>query len=117
MASVTVEGDRLHVRMSPLERLAAFHGDVVVPLSSIAEARVIERALDGLRGIRAPGTGVPGVIAYGTRRGSFGRDFAAVRGSGPGLVIELRGAKFRRVVVSLADPDPARELITASTRR
>ena len=29
------------------------------------------------RNSRAPGTGIPGVIALGTRRGSFGKDFPA----------------------------------------
>ena len=41
--------------------------------------------------MRAPGTGWPGVIAVGTRRGSFGKDFAAVHGKGPAVVVELAG--------------------------
>ena len=117
MASVSVEGDQFRVKLSGLERLAALRGDVVVPIASVAQVRKLDRALDGLRGIRAPGTGLPGVLSYGTRRGSFGRDFAAVFGRGPGVAIELRDAPFKQLVLSAADPDSVRVLVlTASPR-
>ena len=40
----------------------------------------------------------------GTRRGSFGKDFAAVHGKGPALVIELGGAEWARLVLTADDP-------------
>ena len=100
-----VDGDELVVRLSPLEQLGAFHRDVRVPRSWVREVRAARDAWSELRGTRAPGTGIPKVIALGTRRGSFGRDFAAVRGTGPGVVVELDGAPFARLMVSCADPD------------
>ena len=60
---------------------------------------------DRPRGLFAPGTGLPGVIAYGTRRYSGGIDFAALRGKGPAVRVDLDdSAKFGRLVVSGADP-------------
>ncbi|MGH3416410.1 MAG: hypothetical protein ACRDSS_08075, partial [Actinocrinis sp.] len=58
-----------------------------------------------LRGVRAPGTGIPGVIAYGVRRLTGGApDFAAVHGSGPAVRVELGPcARFRRLVISVPD--------------
>ena len=47
-----------------------------------------------------PGTGVPNVIAVGTRRGGFGKDFTATHGTGPGVVVELAGADYGRLVVT-----------------
>lgn len=105
MAQIAVDGDELVVRLSPLERVGAFHRDVRISRSCVREVRATRDAWSELRGIRAPGTGIPKVIALGTRRGSFGRDFAAVRGVGPALVVELDGAPFSRLVVSCADPD------------
>ncbi|HEY5189444.1 MAG TPA: hypothetical protein VII87_10450, partial [Solirubrobacteraceae bacterium] len=86
MASLAVDGTELCVRLTALEKLAAMHGDIRVPLSSVAEVRVEPDPWCALRGVRAPGTGVPGVIAYGVRRGTGGRpDFAAVHSRGPAV--------------------------------
>jgi hypothetical protein len=44
------------------------------------------------------------VISLGTRRGGGIRDFAAVYGNRPAVVVELEGAEFDRLVVSVHDP-------------
>jgi hypothetical protein len=104
MARIAVEGDRVVVRLSGLERLGAFiGGDVSVPLSSVRAASVAPDPWTALRGIRAPGTGWPGVIALGHRRGSGIHDFAAVYGHRPAVVVDLAGDRFDRLVVSTDD--------------
>jgi hypothetical protein len=105
MADLEVDGDRLALRLTTKEHLEGMHRDVVVPRSSVAVVRVTEDVWSELRGIRAPGTGLPGVIAVGTRRGSFGKDFAAVHGTGRGVVVELVGQPFSRFVITAADPE------------
>ncbi len=112
MAELEIHGDQLTVRLSPAEHLEGMHGDIVVPKSSVAEARVVEDVWPELRGIRAPGTGIPGVIAVGTRRGSFGQDFASVHGKGRGVVVELTGQKFGRIVITTSDPEGTVRRIT-----
>lgn len=82
MAHVHVEGETVIVRLSPWERLGAMHGDIRVPREAVTGARVAIDPWTELRGIRAPGTGIPGVVALGTRRGRFGKDFAAVTATG-----------------------------------
>jgi hypothetical protein len=69
-----------------------------------------------LRGIRAPGTGLPGVIALGTWRYRGGKDFAALYRGGPALVIELDGAEYRRLLVSAHDAVALREELVADTK-
>lgn len=100
MAHLEIEGDELVLSLSRLEKIEGFHGDIRVPLSSVREVRYVADTWPELRGIRAPGTGVPGVIAVGTRRGGAIKDFAVVHGRGPGIVVELAGAQFDRLVVS-----------------
>jgi len=68
------------------------HGDIVVPKSSVVEARVVEDVRPELRGIRVPGTGIPGVIASGPVGGSFGQDSPRYTAEGPGVVVERRPA-------------------------
>jgi hypothetical protein len=106
MAQVVVSGNTVTLALTKVERLEGFHGDIVAPVSSVTAVRASDDLWSELRGIRAPGTGIPKVIAVSTRRGSFGKDFAVVHGTGPGVVVEFAGEEFQRWVVSAADPGP-----------
>jgi hypothetical protein len=105
MATLITDGDELIVQLSALERLAAFRGDARVPLSAITSVDVEPDPFGALRGIRAPGTGWPGVIAYGVRRYAGGRDFALVRSNARALRIDLDDSSpFARLLISIEDP-------------
>lgn len=52
------------------------------PLTAVRSVRAAGRAYSELRGIRAPGTGLPGAIALGTWRYRGGPDLVAVCGRG-----------------------------------
>ena len=100
MARLIIDGPDLVVGLSWLEKLGAFRGDVRVPL----------------RAVRSPGTGVPGVIALGTRHYAGGRDFAALRGRGPAVRVDLDGqSTFARLVVSVRDTRSTVAAIHAAT--
>ena len=104
VASLTVDGDTVRLHLSWLEKLGAFRGEVRLPRSSVSAVRITDHPWAELRGIRAPGTGIPGVISLGTRRAAGVRDFAAVYRNRPAVVIDLDGAEFNRLVVSVDDP-------------
>jgi hypothetical protein len=106
VADLAVDGNELVLHLHAVEKAEGFHGDVRVPLTAVESVRAVDDAWPELRGIRAPGTGVRGVIALGTRRHPLGRDFVAVYGKGPATVVELAGLPFLRLVVS--SPDAAR---------
>lgn len=103
MADLTVDGNELVLHMHATEKAEGFHGDIRVPLSAVEAVRAVDDPWPELRGIRAPGTGVPKVIAVGTRRGNFGKDFAAVHGKGQAVVVDLTGAEYGRLVVTCDD--------------
>ena len=64
-----------------------------------SRVRVVDSAWEGeLRGWRAPGTGLPERHRGGDASGGFGKDFAAVHGTGRAVVVELEGADFGRLV-------------------
>lgn len=112
MPALETDGDALVVRLSRAEQLLAFRGDVRFPLSAITSVDVEPDPFGALRGIRAPGTGWPGVIAYGVRRYAGGRDFAAVRSKRPALRIDLDdSAPFARLLISIKDPQAWVEMI------
>jgi hypothetical protein len=107
MASLVIQRDELVVRLSQLEQLAAFRGDVRVPLSAVQDVHVDQAPYEALRGIRAPGTGVPRVLAYGVRLLTGGcPDFAALHGKGPAVCVDLAPqAGFGRLLVTVDDPE------------
>ena len=104
LANILVRDGELVVHLSRLEKLGALHADVRVRLSQVVWARVVEHPWPALRGMRLPGTGIPGVIMLGTKRGAFGADFAAVYHDRPAVVVELRDAAFARLIVTVDDP-------------
>jgi len=104
MARIVIADGTVTLALSLVERLEGFRGDITAATTSVTRAWPSDDLWSELRGIRAPGTGLPGVISVCTRRGSFGKDFAAVHGRGPGVVVEFDGEPFQRWVVSVADP-------------
>jgi hypothetical protein len=99
VAELQIEGADLVLHLHAIEKAEGAHSDMRVPLSSVTAVRsVVGVAWQG-----APGTGLTNVIAVGTRRGNFGKDFAAVHGKGPAVVVELEGLDYQRLIVTLDD--------------
>ncbi len=104
MAQILLAADTLSVSMTDVEKLEALR-DVVVARSSVTKARVASDGMAELHGIRAPGTGLPGVIAVGTWRDQGSKTFAVCHGRRPAVVIELKGEAYDRLVVTLDDAE------------
>jgi len=106
VARLLVGGDDLRVLLTPPERFGALvHGDISVPLEAVGLVRVSDDPWAELRGMRAPGTAVPRRIALGTWRHALGRDFVAVYGKRPAVIVELAGVRFARLVISTRDAE------------
>jgi hypothetical protein len=107
VASLDVESDQLVIRLSAVEQAAALRREVRVPLASVSDVCAEPDPWGALRGVRAPGTGIPGVVAYGVRRITGGApDFAAIHGCGPAVRVDLApGAPFGRLVVTVEDAE------------
>ena len=105
MAWLDVAGDEVVLRLSLFERLGGFvKGDGRIPLTAIANVRAVDDPWRELRGLRSPGTDWPRRVAVGTWRFPGGKDYVALRGRGPGVVLELQGFEFSRVLVSAPEP-------------
>jgi hypothetical protein len=114
MATLRTDDGDLVVEPSALEKAEAVHGDVRVSLAAVRQVRAVTDPWPVLRGIRAPGTGLPGVIAVGTRRGDFGSDFAVVHGKGPAVVVDLGEAKYSRLVITVENAESVADEILRS---
>jgi hypothetical protein len=106
MAKLIVDGPNLVVALSWLEKLGALHRNVRVPLRAVRSVEAEPQPWYALRGVRLAGTGLPGVIALGTRYYKGGRDFAAIEPGRPAIRVELSDeAPFGQLIVSVRDAD------------
>ena len=105
MARLLAHDGELWVRLSRREKLGALHGDIRVPRDAVEELHVSRSPFRELRGTRAPGTGIPRVIALGTWRHRGGKDFAALYRGKPAVILRLRDAPFERLLIAADDAD------------
>jgi len=82
------------------EQLGALHADIRVPLRHVVHAEVVENPWRLLRGLRAPGTALPGLIMLGTSRRRGKKDFCAIYRGKPAVVVQLRDEAFDRLIVT-----------------
>jgi hypothetical protein len=106
MAKLIVDGPDLVVRLSPLEKLGAFHRDVRVPLRAVLSVQAEPHPWEAVRGVRLAGTGIPGVAVLGTRYFKGGRDFVALVARRPAIRVELSDeAPYKQLLLSVRDPE------------
>ena len=114
MARLEIDGDDLVLRLSTLEKLGAFRGDVRVPLSDVRDVTITDDPFREGRGLRAPGTGWPGRIALGTFRRRHGHEIYAFYRRRPAVVVALRGTRPGRLIVTVEDPQAVADRIRAA---
>ena len=102
MTKVSTSGDKLIVDMLGWDKLWSLKSRLDVPLAHVGGVRAAagERA----RGLRMPGTYIPGLITAGTFEHGGQRDFWAVHNAQQAVAIELHDEFFSRLVVQVPDP-------------
>jgi len=111
MASLQADSDTLTLVLSRAEKLQALHSDLTVPLVHVVSIEPVADLWSQLRGIRAPGTGIPRRLLLGTTRYQGGRDFCIARFNTAGIVVTLRDEAFSRLLVSTPSLDAAVETV------
>ena len=107
MAELVIDNESLTVVLSAAERVEALHRNVTVPRAAITGVRAVVDGMDEVRGLRAPGTGLPGVVMVGTWRSGDSTTFAVCHGRRPAVVVDLTGQAFDRLVVTVDNPEEA----------
>ena len=103
MAKVRVIDEELILELSFWERVGALHSSPRVSLNAVTKVEFIDNLWSNnvLRGVRAPGTGIPYKVLLGTMRGRSYRDFTAIKGRGAGVVVTLSEGPFERWIFTL----------------
>lgn len=117
MAQVTIAGDDLIVDVEGLDKLWALKSRLTVPLGNVRGATADPGIVREPKGIRAPGTHVPGVVVAGSFYADGERVFWDVRDADKAIVIELGDDRYARLVIEVDDPRGTVDLIEEAVRR
>jgi hypothetical protein len=102
MATLQPTTTSLTVALTRAEKIWGLLRDVTVPLSAIRSVETVEDGAAALRGLRAPGLGLPG-RKIGTWRRKGERTLVSVRRGRPALRIRLEGQRYDTLLVGADD--------------
>ena len=118
MVDLSIAEGKLTLHVRGADKLWAFKSSLEIPLVHIAGVRADPKAARGwYHGIRMPGTNVPGVITAGTFYQDGKRVFWDVHNPDNTVVIELKDERYNELIVEVADPKGAVELVRAALPR
>jgi hypothetical protein len=117
MARVSIEAGELVVDVEGLDKLWALKSRLSIPLANVRGATLDPGMVREHKGVRAPGTHVPGVIVAGTFHHEGERVFWDVRDAAKAVVIELDDEQFARLVVQVEDPAATVDLVEGAISR
>ena len=95
--------DELVVHLSTWEAVASVHRSLRIPLANVRGATEDEGFRGRELGLRAPGTGLPGVLHAGTFYKDGDRQFVFIGPNTHPVVIELENEKWSRIVLGVED--------------
>jgi len=114
MARVSVDDGDLVVDVEGMDKLWALKSRLTIPLANVRGATADPGIVREGKGIRAPGTYLPGVIVAGTFHHDGERVFWDVRDPAKAVVIELVDEHYARLVIEVADPSSTVDLIESA---
>ncbi|MGY1809019.1 hypothetical protein ACI8AF_16745 [Blastococcus sp. SYSU D00669] len=103
MATLQRTADTVRVSFTPAEKLGGLVRDLEVPRSAVTGVALVTDPLADLRGLRAPGLGVPGVRKIGTWRRRGTRTLVSIRRHQPAVRVDLSGQRYDTLLIGADD--------------
>jgi hypothetical protein len=110
MVNIHIENGVVTFRIAGVHKLWALKSRIVVPVQDIVAVDGSEAA-PRWAGWRIAGTWMPGLITAGTFRQDGQWTFWDVAHSPAAIVVTLRGHWYSRLIIEVARPDDARQLL------
>ena len=104
MVDVIIENDKVVFNVKGIHKVLALKSRIEVPREHIASARIDSTVFSIYKGIRAPGTYIPGLITAGTFRKDGKRIFWDVFRKSNAIVVDLVEEKYSQLVIEVAEP-------------
>ena len=112
VVEVMVGETQVRLELTGWDRLWALKNNLVFPLESVYNVYA-DPAATRPNGFRLPGTSFPGFILAGTYVGET-REFWCIHYTGRGVVFELDGLFYTRIVVDVRDPEAVVQRVRAA---
>ena len=118
MVEIGVEGDKAVFTVQGWDKLWALRSRLEVPLAHIRDVHADPSpAMGWFQGLKLAGTDIPNVFRAGTFYQDRGWVFWDVRHAEKAIVVELHDARFQKLVVEVADPAAAVQLLKQALPR
>lgn len=115
MVELSIDEGKLKLSVMGADKLWSLKSHLEIPLVHIAGVRAdTEVARSWWHGLRMPGTNLPGVITAGTFYQDGKRVFWDVHHPENTIVIGLHDEKYNELIVEVADPQAAINLIQSA---
>lgn len=112
MAHLLITDDAVTIDMSRGEKLETGHRNQTFPRSAISGVRAVPDCVAEVHGMKGVGIQLPD-----SRVGSWHDHghvtFAVCHGRGPGIVIDLAGSKYDKVVLTIENPEDIAACLSA----
>ncbi|MBT3501934.1 MAG: hypothetical protein HOB40_10150 [Candidatus Marinimicrobia bacterium] len=106
MVNVTITDGIATFELKGLHKLWAFKRKIQIPVSSIKNVKKDPTAMKGIwKGLRFPGTHIPGIIVAGTFRSKGEKHFWNVTNKEKTIVIDIEGGHYDKVIVDVNNPE------------
>ena len=103
MATIETTPETVRIHLTRAEKFFGLLRDLEVPRSAITAVDAVPTGLAAVRGLRAPGLGLPGVRAVGTWRRRGEKAYVSVRRHQPAVRLRLAGQRFDTVLIGTDD--------------
>ncbi|MFT8936741.1 MAG: PH domain-containing protein [Liquorilactobacillus sp.] len=107
---VKIQNHKLLVAPQDINKIAALKNKIEIPMQHVLGASIDTGILNDSKGLRAPGTSLPGYWA-----GSFKKDgeesFFNIKRENKPVVIQLKNEKYTRLVLGVDKPEDIVDLI------
>jgi hypothetical protein len=115
MVEISIDGSTAVFTVQGLDKLWSLRSRLEIPLAHIRDVHAdASPAMGWFQGLKVLGTGVPNVFRAGTFYQDGGWVFWDVRHPEKAIVVELHDERFQRLVVEVADPAAAIQLLKAA---
>ena len=114
MVDLSVAEGKLMLHVRGADQLWALKSSLEIPLQHVAGIRADATIARGWwHGLKMPGTSIPGVITAGTFYQDGKRIFWDVHHPEHTVVIDLRDERYYELIVEVADPGAAVQMVAA----
>ena len=113
MATLQLRPPVLSLRLTRGEKIWGLLRDVDVPLAAVRDVEVVTDGIAAVRGLRAPGLGLPG-RKIGTWRGRGRRTLVCVRRGQPAVRLRLDGQRWDELLVGTDEAEAVAAALAAA---